>query len=99
MVKSLLTKICSVCGLSKPLTAFLVMNDKQGATYGNICSACRKTAMEKSSLKEGESTTSSTGKTITSKEKAQWDLETEKEKLKLQREYYEERGEKEKEQS
>lgn len=68
-----LTKTCVNCGQQKPLTAFLEMSVTQGTAYGNVCSSCRKTALEamerrKKTEAEG-STTSETGHKIDSKTK------------------------------
>lgn len=68
-----LTKTCSVCGQQKPFSAFLQLAGPQGTTYSNICSSCRKTAMEKSGTKKEpeEQTTISTGFKIDAKAKVQ----------------------------
>lgn len=42
-----LTKTCAICGLSKPLSAFLQFAGSVGASYGNICITCRKTNKDK----------------------------------------------------
>ena len=36
-----LTRSCLVCGLEKPLAAFLQITGTQGTIYGNTCSSCR----------------------------------------------------------
>lgn len=36
-----LTRICTACGLEKPLTAFLYLTARSGTTYGSICATCR----------------------------------------------------------
>lgn len=36
-----LTRTCAVCGLQKPLAAFLQISGEHGTLYGNICAACR----------------------------------------------------------
>src|SRR3990167_2280096 len=41
-----LIKTCTVCGLQKPLSAFLQLTGPDGTTYGNICATCRKTFQE-----------------------------------------------------
>ncbi len=68
-----LTKICSVCGEQKPLTAFSQLSGSQGLIYGNICASCRKTAMDKlkSPADTEGSSTSKTGYKIDSKAKVQ----------------------------
>lgn len=52
-----LTKTCSSCGLQKSLSAFLQLSATEGSTYGNICSSCRKTNLEKPKSTESEETT------------------------------------------
>ena len=37
-----ITKKCAVCGIEKPLTAFLTLQTQTGTQYGNICANCRK---------------------------------------------------------
>lgn len=70
-----LTKTCINCGLHKPLSAFLEMSSSEGTVYGNICSTCRKTAleeMEKRKKADAEgSSTSESGKKIDGKMKVQ----------------------------
>jgi hypothetical protein len=90
-----LTKTCSVCGLQKPLSAFLQMRDKEGATYGNVCSTCRHE--KKNSFLIGKDDASSTGSTITIDSKAKVKLDTAKEDLfdKIETEYHEERDQNE----
>ncbi|HSW70113.1 MAG TPA: hypothetical protein VLI69_08210 [Gammaproteobacteria bacterium] len=39
--QTILTRICTTCGIEKPLSAFLYLSSKQGATYGQICASCR----------------------------------------------------------
>lgn len=70
-----ITKVCINCGLQKPLSAFLEMSGTEGTAYGNICSSCRKTALEemerrKKTDAEGSST-SQTGSKIDGKMKVQ----------------------------
>ncbi len=91
MNKPVLTKSCTVCGLQKPLSAFLELGG-QRAIYGNICSSCRKTAMEKAKLpKDSEgSTTSTSGHRVDSKAKVQGDINKEKEREKIKDLYREE---------
>lgn len=36
-----LQRICTSCGLTKPLSAFLYISSTRGTTYGALCSACR----------------------------------------------------------
>lgn len=86
-----LTKTCSVCGLQKPLSAFLQMQDKQGATYGSVCSTCRHE--RKNGLTVGKEETTTTSSTVTIDSKAKVKLDTAKEDLfeKVETEYHEER--------
>lgn len=65
-----LTKTCVNCGQQKPLSAFLEMSSSHGASYGNVCAACRKTVQERRKKTDAEgSTTSETGHKIDSKTK------------------------------
>jgi hypothetical protein len=56
-----LTRVCTSCGVKKPLAAFLQVSGSQGTTYGAICSDCRRTVMQpkKPTLKESEERSSS----------------------------------------
>jgi hypothetical protein len=36
-----ITRNCLICGLEKPLAAFLQISGTQGTNYGNVCSTCR----------------------------------------------------------
>jgi hypothetical protein len=77
-VNPLLLKTCSVCGLQKPLSAFLHMSGTEGTTYGTICSTCRKTAPEHSRVKKTEaegSTTSDAGHSVDSKSKVHSEID------------------------
>lgn len=38
-----LAKACIICGLQKPISAFLQISGPQGTSYGNVCSSCRGT--------------------------------------------------------
>lgn len=60
----MLTKTCSNCGLQKPLSAFLQMSGVRGAAYGNICSTCRKTAMDKLKNPKEKETSSTSGASL-----------------------------------
>src|SRR3990167_7374031 len=88
-----LTRICTACGMEKPLSAFLQITGAQGTTYGNICSTCRGTgAKEKSSvpaLEEEQSSTSS-GIRIGSKQKVEIEKEKKRELDELKQHYVEE---------
>lgn len=90
-----LTKTCLNCGQQKPLTAFLEMSVSHGTAYGNVCSTCRKTAMEaaerrKKTEAEG-STTSETGHKIDSKTKIHHDIDNREHANRTEEEYHEER--------
>src|SRR3990167_930175 len=87
---SSLTKICSNCGLQKPLSAFLELTGPHGASYGNVCANCRKTVIEQANKTESEESTTSTTKVrIDSKTKVQSDFDK-KEFLETQKENYDE---------
>lgn len=85
-----LSKTCIVCGIQKPLAAFLQMTGAQGTIYGNVCTACRGVnakSNETVALKEDDHGSTSSGLRIDStarnlaeiKEKK---FETEKDELK-----------------
>lgn len=58
--KTILTKTCSVCGMQKPLSAFLIASSTLGGKYGDICATCRRKQKEKdNALQEPEEGTSS----------------------------------------
>lgn len=90
MNKPALMKTCSICGLQKPLSAFLIITEEEGTTYGNICAACRK-AQRKAIPENDESTTSTTGRTIDSKAKAHGDIDKKQQHDKTEEQYHEER--------
>jgi hypothetical protein len=74
-----LLKTCSVCGLQKPLSAFLQLSDKGGLTYGHICGHCRlagKGPTDEISSDDGMHTEELELK-LDAKEKIQSDLERE----------------------
>jgi hypothetical protein len=69
-----LTKTCSICGLQKPLTAFLQLAGKQGTIYGDVCGSCRKTAAEmEENAKDGGARQHESKLTIDDKAKSQMD--------------------------
>lgn len=66
------TRICSSCGIEKPLSAFLQISETQGTVYGSLCAICRasgKTNKAEPKPSDDERTTVSTGIRIGSKEK------------------------------
>lgn len=90
-----LTKTCVNCGQQKPLTAFLEMSGTQGTAYGNVCSACRKTALEaqerrKKTEAEG-STTTETGHKIDSKTKVHDAIGKRERSQQIEEDYHKER--------
>ncbi len=67
-------RICSICGIEKPIVAFLQITGKQGTVYGTVCASCR--AMERkqsTSPPDEDHSTASTEGRIGAKEKAQID--------------------------
>lgn len=90
-----LLKTCASCGKQKPLAAFLQLSGAEGATYGNICSACRKTNLEKSAAeKEDAGTRRETGGTrFTSEVRAKTEADKKELFETTEREYHEERDE------
>lgn len=89
-----ISKTCVNCGQTKPLSAFLEMSDSHGTAYGNICSSCRKTALETERRKKTEaegSTTSETGHKIDSKTKVQDAKERRETQQEAEEKYHKER--------
>lgn len=97
----MLTKTCSNCGLQKPLSAFLEMGGVKGAAYGNICSSCRKAALEKQhqSVEKETSSTSSTGLEIGYKEKVKDDIVKKQKHQEVEERYHEDRDKQEEKQT
>ena len=92
-----LTKTCTNCGLQKPLSAFLQISGKEGSTYGNICSTCRKGVLDKPKFSTPEeSTTSDSGLKIDSKAKVHADIEKMQQRERVEDLYTEERKKDEK---
>lgn len=71
-----LTRVCSSCGIKKPLSAFLHLGG-QGTTYGAICSDCRRAGLGKpvASKEDKEKETTSSGFRIGAKQKVFSDLQ------------------------
>ncbi len=74
-----LTRICTSCGMEKPLSAFLQMGP-QGTSYGAICITCRNQKTKKSPTdeafqEEGDETTLPPKNRIGTKQKASIDKE------------------------
>ncbi|OGT58331.1 MAG: hypothetical protein A3F14_03435 [Gammaproteobacteria bacterium RIFCSPHIGHO2_12_FULL_43_28] len=90
MNKAMLMKTCSICGLQKPLSAFLQVTGPEGTNYGNICAACRKTQPEKPTENE-EATSSTTGHKIDAKAKARGDIDKKQQLEKVEELYHEDR--------
>lgn len=86
------TKICQNCGFEKPLSSFMQKAGLLGATYGNLCSACRGEADRFGNKKtDDSSTTSSTGKKIDGEAKIESDVQKHQQLKTETDEYYEER--------
>lgn len=87
-----LTKTCSSCGLSKPLSAFLQVSGPEGSTYTNICSTCRKTHPDGlKSPEKDESTTSDTSHSIDSKSKVKADTDKRDLSKQIEENYFDDR--------
>lgn len=87
-----ITKTCSSCGLSKPLSAFLQVSGPEGSTYTNICSTCRKTQADAPTTTEkDDSTTSDTSHTIDSKSKVKADTDKRDLNKQIEENYFDER--------
>jgi len=71
-----LTRICSVCGTQKPLSAFLEISSDRGTTYGTICATCRGAGLGKPGVKDtDDASTSRTHFNIDAKARYQIELE------------------------
>lgn len=69
---SQLTRTCIVCGIEKPLSAFLQLDSTHGTSYGKICAKCRsegKTIKPAPSSSDDERSTAPSGIGIRGKEK------------------------------
>lgn len=74
MTKNLSLKTCVVCGLEKPLSAFLQINGPEGTSYGTVCSTCRGSGLGTKVVlptDAGEQSSSATGIKIDAKTKVQ----------------------------
>jgi hypothetical protein len=90
------SKVCSSCGLEKPLSAFLELSGDAAGTYGNICGTCRKEHIEKNKLKDKEdSSRTETGHKIDSKAKVASDIDKKQTVDRAEELYHEERDENE----
>jgi hypothetical protein len=67
-----MTRICSACGIEKPLAAFLEISSTHGTRYGIYCSACRGSGLaeKKNKNEEDPGTLSTTGNRIGLKERS-----------------------------
>ncbi len=90
---SLLTKVCAICGLQKPLTSYLQWQEGAGATYGNACADCRKAGLDKEKLDRDETTVSTTGNKIDAKAKVAADIDKLQHQQDSETEYFKEREE------
>lgn len=91
--QSTLSKTCASCGLQKPLSAFLQITATAGASYGNICSVCRKAGLgvKSTRIESDDSTTSISGNKIDAKTKIHSDIDKKQEKDRITEEYHEDR--------
>jgi hypothetical protein len=67
-----MTRICSACGIEKPLAAFLEISSTHGTRYGMICATCRGagiTEKKPTNTEEDTSTIATTGSRIGLKER------------------------------
>jgi hypothetical protein len=88
-----LTRVCTSCGVKKPLSAFLYVSGAQGTTYGTICSDCRRTVTQpnKNAPKESdEHSTSSSGLRIGSQQKIATTIEKRRQHKDLSESYEQE---------
>ncbi len=81
-----LTRVCSSCGIQKPLSAFLQITAGQGTTYGAVCASCRskeaREQIKKNPLEEEKSSGTQAGARIGSKQR----VAMEKERIRLLKE-------------
>ncbi len=70
-----LTRTCTVCGLEKPLAAFLQISGKQGTNYGTVCASCRATERTAKQTTSDEDSTTDKDQRIGSKEKVSLEQE------------------------
>lgn len=79
MVNNQITKTCIICGLVKPINAFLQIQGPEGTSYGNTCSTCRGSSAGKkvviTETDEERTSSSSTGLKIDAKAKIKADLD------------------------
>lgn len=52
-------RICSHCGIAKPLNAFLLLTEERGTVYGTVCSTCRASLTQRKDPEDERSTGSS----------------------------------------
>lgn len=78
-----LSRICTACGIEKPLTAFLYLTSKAGTTYGTICATCRGKGIKEKAQKfvsEEERTSTTSGMRIGVKQLLEIELAQKREK-------------------
>lgn len=72
-----LTRTCAICGIEKPLSAFLQLDKNHGTSYGKVCAKCRsqgKTIKPTPTATEDERSTAPSGIGIRGKEKIYADI-------------------------
>ena len=96
-----LTKTCAVCGLQKPISAFLQMSEKNGATYGSVCASCRHEQKDKAVIKKDEEDPSRIGLGLTIDAKARFEMKEKEMSLheQIEEEYHKEREKAEEEET
>jgi len=90
-------KVCSKCGVKKPLSAFLQYAGPTGASYGSVCADCRKAKPEEAATGRNGGTRNTIGLVIDSKSRVYSEIEKHEQHEKAEEEYKEEREEKEEE--
>ena len=88
-----LSKICTICGLQKPLNAYLQWQEGVGAIYGSICADCRQAGLDNEKVDRDETTVSTTGNKIDAKAKVATDIDKLQHHLASETEYFKEREE------
>jgi len=80
--QSLLSRVCTACGIEKPLSAFLYLTS-QGTTYGSICATCRGKGIKEKAQKfvsEDERSSTTSGMRIGIKQLVEIELHKKQEK-------------------
>ena len=96
MQESRPTKTCIVCGLDKPMTAYLQLTGPKGTAYGSVCATCRGSGLGRVAPKllSEEETETASGLRIDSKNKVQSQVDKKEIKEKIKEDRVEEKEKK-----